>query len=116
MQLEGKSMENNRSSIKLRLVDILDQPIKNLKVEVKTANKIWHAGVTDAEGFVEFTAAKGKDLIVHVEHWIYKDMKPVAKFFTGLEKTVLKLVSPKVKQTVTTKPKGEAGVLTRTEN
>lgn len=113
MQLEGKSMENNRSSIKLRLVDILDQPIKNLKVEVKTANKIWHAGVTDAEGFVEFTAAKGKDLIVHVEHWIYKDMKPVAKFFTGLEKTVLKLVSPKVKQTVTTKPKGEAGEYVR---
>jgi GH24 family phage-related lysozyme (muramidase)/murein DD-endopeptidase MepM/ murein hydrolase activator NlpD len=102
-------MENNRSKIKLKLVDILDQPIKNLMVEIKTADKVWHKGLTNAAGMLEFSALRGKDLIVHVEHWIYKDMKPVAKFFTGLEEMAIKLVSPKVKHTVPTKPKGTAG-------
>lgn len=102
-------MENNRSRIKLKLVDILDQPIKNLMVEIKTADKLWHKGLTNAEGLLEFSAIRGKDLIVHVEHWIHKDMKPVAKFFTGLEEMAIKLVSPKVKHTVPTNSKGKEG-------
>lgn len=33
-------MLNTRSKISLRLVDILDQPIKNLKVEIRTAARV----------------------------------------------------------------------------
>jgi GH24 family phage-related lysozyme (muramidase)/murein DD-endopeptidase MepM/ murein hydrolase activator NlpD len=102
-------MQSGLSSIKLMLVDILDQPIKNLKVQIKTANKIWHSGVTNASGLVEFTAHQGCDLVVHVEHWVNRKMKPVARFFTGLEDMTIKLVSPKVKQTIPLKPNGEGG-------
>lgn len=98
-------MAHEQSKIKLRLVDILDQPIKNLIVEIKTAEKVWHKGITNSYGIVEFTAHRGHDLIVHVEHWVHKDMKPVAKFFSGLETMAIKLVSPKVKHTVPTKAK-----------
>jgi GH24 family phage-related lysozyme (muramidase)/LysM repeat protein len=102
-------METNRSKIRLMLVDILDQPIKNLKIEIRTAARIWHSGVTNAAGVVEFAAISGNDLVVHVEHWLHKEMKPVAKFFSGLDDMAIKLVSPKVKQTVPVKPKGPAG-------
>jgi GH24 family phage-related lysozyme (muramidase)/LysM repeat protein len=102
-------METNRSKIRLMLVDILDQPIKDLKIEIRTAARIWHSGVTNAAGVVEFAAISGNDLVVHVEHWLHKEMKPVAKFFSGLDDMAIKLVSPKVKQTVPVKPKGPAG-------
>lgn len=102
-------MAHEKSKIQLRLVDILDQPIKNLMVEIKTADKVWHKGMTNAAGVVEFTANKGHDLIVHVQHWIHKDMKPVAKFFSGLETMAIKLVSPKVKQTAKTASKSKEG-------
>lgn len=102
-------MTTDRSKVSLRLVDILDQPIKNLKVEIKTAARVWHSGTTNAAGVVEFVAVSGKDLVVHVEHWLHKEMKPVAKFFSGLDDMAIKLVSPKVKQTISAKPKGPAG-------
>ncbi len=105
----GKRMTTDSSKVSLKLVDILDQPIKNLKVEVRTAAKVWHSGTTNAAGIVEFFASSGKDLVVHVEHWLHKEMKPVAKFFSGLDDIAIKLVSPKVKQTVSAKPNGPAG-------
>ena len=85
-------MEANKSKIRLLLVDVLDQPIKNLKVEIRTADKVWHSAATNAMGVLEFTATSGKDLVVHVEHWITKQMKPVAKFFSGLDDMAIKLV------------------------
>ena len=102
-------MLNTRSKISLRLVDILDQPIKNLKVEIRTAARVWYSGTTNAMGVIEFFAGSGKDLVVYVEHWLHKEMKPVAKFFSGLDDMAIKLVSPKVKQTISAKPKGPAG-------
>ena len=102
-------MEVGKSKIRLLLVDILDQPIKDLKVEIRTADKVWHSATTNASGVLEFTAASGKDLVVHVEHWINKQMKPVAKFFSGLDDMAVKLVSPKVKKTVPIQQKGEPG-------
>lgn len=102
-------MEASKSKIRLLLVDILDQPIKDLKVEIRTADKVWHSATTNASGVLEFTAASGKDLVVHVEHWINKQMKPVAKFFAGLDDMAIKLVSPKVKKTVPIKPKSGPG-------
>lgn len=102
-------MEASKSKIRLLLVDILDQPIKDLKVEIRTADKVWHSATTNASGVLEFTAATGKDLVVHVEHWINKQMKPVAKFFSGLDDMAIKLISPKVKKTVPIKPKGGPG-------
>lgn len=102
-------MESSQSKIRLLIVDILDQPIKNLAVEIRTAAKVWHQATTNAAGVVEFTASSGKDLVVHVEHWLHKEMKPVAKFFSGLDDMAIKLVSPKVKQTVPAKQQGSAG-------
>lgn len=102
-------MEANKSKIRLLLVDVLDQPIKNLKVEIRTADKVWHSAATNAMGVLEFTATSGKDLVVHVEHWITKQMKPVAKFFSGLDDMAIKLVSPKVKKTVPVQPLGAPG-------
>lgn len=102
-------MEASKSKIRLLLVDILDQPIKNLKVEIRTADKVWHSAATNAVGVLEFTATSGKDLVVHVEHWITKQMKPVAKFFSGLDDMAIKLVSPKVKTTVPVQPLGTPG-------
>lgn len=102
-------MDASKSKIRLLLVDILDQPIRDLKVEIRTADKVWHSATTNASGVLEFTAATGKDLVVHVEHWINKQMKPVAKFFSGLDDMAIKLVSPKVKKVVPIKPKGGPG-------
>lgn len=102
-------MEASKSKIRLLLVDILDQPIKDLRVEIRTADKVWHSAATNASGVLEFTVASGKDLVVHVEHWINKQMKPVAKFFSGLDDMAIKLVSPKVKKAVPIQQKGGPG-------
>ena len=102
-------MQSSQSKVQLLLVDILDQPIKNLKVEIKTAERTWHTGTTSSKGIIEFTAARGHDLVVHVEHWLHKQMKPVARFFSGLDQIAIKLVSPKVKQKVALKPKAAQG-------
>lgn len=102
-------MEFSHSKVQLLLVDILDQPIKNLKVEIKTAERIWYVGATSDTGLIEFTATRGQDLVVCVEHWLFKQMKPVARFFSGLDEISIKLVSPKVKQTVALKPKATQG-------
>ncbi|AWI54912.1 peptidoglycan-binding protein [Aquabacterium olei] len=102
-------METNKSKISLLLVDILDQPIKGLQVEIRTADRVWHRATTNASGVLEFTAAQGRDLVVHVEHWVTKQMKPVAKFFAGLDDMAIKLVSPKVKTAVAAEPTGAPG-------
>ena len=102
-------MEASKSKVRLLLVDIQDQPIKGLAVEIRTADKVWHRATTNASGVLEFTAVKGRDLVVHVEHWINKQMKPVAKFFSGLDDLAIKLVSPKVKRKIAAKPVGAPG-------
>lgn len=102
-------METNKSKISLLLVDILDQPIKGLQVEIRTADRVWHRATTNASGVLEFTAAHGRDLVVHVEHWVTKQMKPVAKFFAGLDDMAIKLVSPKVKTRAGAEPVGAPG-------
>lgn len=102
-------METNKSKVRLLLVDILDQPIKGLQVEIRAADRVWHRATTNASGVLEFTATQGRDLVVHVEHWVTKQMKPVAKFFAGLDDMAIKLVSPKVKTKVAAEPGGATG-------
>lgn len=106
-------METNKSKVRLLLVDILDQPIKGLQVEIRSADRVWHRASTNASGVLEFTSAQGRDLVVHVEHWVTKQMKPVAKFFAGLDDMAIKLVSPKIKTKVAAEPAGAPGLYLR---
>jgi GH24 family phage-related lysozyme (muramidase)/murein DD-endopeptidase MepM/ murein hydrolase activator NlpD len=106
-------MGTNKSKVRLLLVDVLDQPIKDLLVEVRTADRVWHRATTNSSGVLEFSTAQGRDVVVHVEHWISKQMKPVAKFFAGLDEMAIKLVSPKVKIRLATEPVGSPGTYLR---
>lgn len=99
------------SNVRLRLIDPLGKNIAGLAYQIQDGQKIVAKGVTDAQGaMTAFTSSIGRLLTVHVQRFGTNEMKAIKTIIPWAEDFRLKLVSSKVKQTVSTvKDQGNPG-------
>ena len=108
----SNSTDNTLSNVTVYFKDHFGQPIRNLKVEIKgmedEANKICHTASTNAQGLVQFSVRKGRDLSVHVKRWTDDSMKEVARIRANLALIKFHLTSPKTLHELPTKVDNKA--------
>jgi len=89
-----------QSQITIFFKDRLGVPIQNLKVEIRgleeEAKRVYHAGVTAADGSVKFAAELNTALSAHVKRWTDDTMKEVARAIASFPTTRISLKSPKL--------------------
>jgi LysM repeat protein len=97
--------ENIKSTVKLTLSDPLGRGIDGLKYQVRDGTKIIASGMTDEQGNVKiFTSVIGTRLTVYVKRFVSDDMKPVKTFVPLTEDFNVKLLSGKIKETISLQP------------
>lgn len=103
--------EEEKSRVKIQLLDPLGNGITNLVYEIKAQGRIVAKGVTNAQGNIEtFFSQIGTELTLHVQRFGRDEMKMVKTLVPWAEKFSVKLLSGKIKKEVPLAPaKGAPG-------